>query len=577
MKDRAFTKESICGAHALDTKSYLYIAPIAITLIPLLLTNISDRREATLWMVSSAMAYAVLVIWIALARRALLARRKNSGFSFLSILAVGAIAGFLKGYLTQIFGMYYGLGSISNGSSMLSGLLGVVAWTIIVPFLATFTNSVYRLRSQHQEALDSLVLIEATKFSNQEAIKKVKSTARDQIENELSNLLTVTRQQISDFQHEPIESQFEKISNVLTLSATEIVRPMSHELSLDKFHFDTSFRWRKVLGGSIRNSPFLIWFNSSLIVLGTLFTLLNEKLSILTISIVCVLQFGLVACSIHFAKRLQVRTNGRGLSIVICLDLFITYVSWALLNRFLDGYLFLLPQRLFLNFFWTMMVLVGTGFLSSIFSGKDGDRSSILLAIDESRISNLLLERELQQTKFDIARYLHGNLQSRMMALSLTLDMTKDKSSKHELDSALSIAESLLNSPFAEYVFLEDQSLKEEVSKVVSRWAGLLVVKTNIEDIEDIEESTSGHLKRAVGAVIEEAIANALRHGFAKSVWIRIYEDAPGIVVEVIDDGVGPRAHGAGMGSRLYDSVATKGWSLQFRLEGTGSILELHL
>ena len=81
MKDRAFTKESICGVHALDTKIYLYIAPIAIALSPLLLANISDRREATLWMVSSAMAYAVLVMWVALARRALLARRKNRGFT----------------------------------------------------------------------------------------------------------------------------------------------------------------------------------------------------------------------------------------------------------------------------------------------------------------------------------------------------------------------------------------------------------------------------------------------------------------------------------------------------------------
>ena len=574
MKDRAFNKESICGVHALDTKIYLYIAPIAIFLSPLLLSNISDRREATLWMVSSALAYVVLVMWIALARRALLARRKNRGFTIWSILAVGAVAGYLKGYLTQIFGLYYGLGSTSNGSSMLSGLRGVVAWIIIVPFLATFANLIHRLKSQHQDALDSLVLIEATKFGNQDAIKKVKSTARDQIENELSKLLTVTRQQILDFQHEPIESQFEKISNVLTLSATEIVRPMSHQLSLDKFHFDTSLRWRKVLGGSLRNNPFLVWFNSSLIVVGTLFTLLNQKLLLSTISIVIVLQFGLIACLIYFAKRLQERMNSRGLSIIICVDLFITFVSWTLMNRFMDDYLFLLPQRLFLNFFWTMLVLVGTGFLSNFFSGKDGDTSLVLLAIDESRIGNLLLERELQQTKYDIARYLHGNLQSRMMALSLTLDMTKDKSSKHELDSALSIAESLLNSPFAEYVFLEDQSLKEEVSKVVSRWAGLLVVETNIEDIE---EKVSGHLKRAIGAAIEEAIANALRHGFAKSVWIRIYEDTPGIVVEVIDDGVGPRAHDAGMGSRLYDSVATKGWSLQFRLEGTGSILELHL
>ena len=116
--------------------------------------------------------------------------------------------------------------------------------------------------------------------------------------------------------------------------------------------------------------------------------------------------------------------------------------------------------------------------------------------------------------------------------------------------------------------------LKEEVEKVVSRWAGLLVIS---KDIEDIDDKVSQHQSRAIGATIDEANGNSLRHGFAKSVWIRVFENASDIVVEVIDDGVGPRSHVAGMGSRLYDAVASKGWSLQFRAEGTGTILSLRL
>jgi len=240
----------------------------------------------------------------------------------------------------------------------------------------------------------------------------------------------------------------------------------------------------------------------------------------------------------------------------------------------MDDYLFLLPQRLFVNFLWVLIVVVGTGFLSNFVNSRDGATNIVLRTIGEAQFNILLLENELQQTKNDIARYLHGNLQSRMMALSLTLDMAKDKSSKDELASALSIADSLLLSPFADYVQTDALPLKEEVEKVVSRWAGLLVISTKIEDIDD---KVSQYQSRAIGATIEEAIGNSLRHGFAKSVWIRVFESDSDIIVEVIDDGVGPRSHVAGMGSRLYDAVASKGWSLQFRVEGTGSILSLRL
>ena len=68
MKLNSLNRESIGGAHALDLKTYLYITPVAVLLSPLLFADISDRRVATLWLVSSAMAYGVLVAWIALAR-----------------------------------------------------------------------------------------------------------------------------------------------------------------------------------------------------------------------------------------------------------------------------------------------------------------------------------------------------------------------------------------------------------------------------------------------------------------------------------------------------------------------------
>ena len=574
MKLNSIYRESIGGAHALNLKTYLYITPIAILLSPLLFSNISDRRVATLWLVSSALAYGVLLVWIALARLVLVSYYQNKNFPIWSLVIVGAVAGLIRQTLTNLFASFYGLDTSATNSVLQNGLLGSLSWMFIVPLLAALTNSLYRLNTFHQEATSTLLQVEATKFNNQEAILKVKATAREQVENELSDLLSVTRQQILNFQHEPLEVQFEKISKVLTQSAIEIVRPLSHQLSTDMVHVDSRLHFRDVVTESLRSNPFLVWSNSFLIAFGTFLTISREKLSITSTVIVCFLQFAVVSCAMYLARRAQRRTKNYGILLLVFIDVLITYISWSLMNRYMDDYLFLLPQRLFVNFLWVLIVVVGTGFLSNFVNIKDGATNIVLRTIDEGQFNILLLESELQQTKNDIARYLHGNLQSRMMALSLTLDMAKDKSSKDELASALSIADSLLLSPFADYVQTDALPLKEEVEKVVSRWAGLLVISTKIEDIDD---KVSQYQSRAIGSTIDEAIGNSLRHGFAKSVGIRVFMNASDVVIEVSDDGVGPRSHVAGMGSRLYDAVASKGWSLQLRVEGTGSILSLRL
>jgi two-component sensor histidine kinase len=142
------------------------------------------------------------------------------------------------------------------------------------------------------------------------------------------------------------------------------------------------------------------------------------------------------------------------------------------------------------------------------------------------------------------------------------------------MDSALSLSQSLLDSPFSEFFPKEDRSLLDEVSFNAAKWDGLLDIQVNIE----VDDSQLSQIqKRALGSALEEAFANALRHGLAKEVEIKIYEDELGITVTVLDDGVGPRNTPPGLGSRLYDSVATRGWSLQHRLDDQGTILELRL
>ena len=395
MKLNSINRESIGGAHALDLKTYLYITPIAVLLSPLLFSDISDRRVATLWLVSSAMAYGVLVAWIALARLVLVSYYRNKNFPIWSLVIVGAVAGLIRQTLTNSFASFYDLDTSVTNSVLRNALLGSLSWMFIVPLLAALTNSLHRLNAFHQEATSTLLQVEATKFSNQEAILKVKATAREQVENELSDLLSVTRQQILNFQHEPLEVQFEKISKVLTQSAIDIVRPLSHQLSTDTVRVDSGLHFRDVAAESLRSNPFLIWSNSFLIAFGTLLTISREKLSIMSTITICLSQFVLVGCTMYLARRAQRRTKNHGLLLLVSIDLLITYLSWSVMNRYMDDYLFLLPQRLFVNFLWVLIVVVGTGFLSNFVNIKDGATNIVLRTIDDAQFNILLLESEL--------------------------------------------------------------------------------------------------------------------------------------------------------------------------------------
>jgi signal transduction histidine kinase len=230
-------------------------------------------------------------------------------------------------------------------------------------------------------------------------------------------------------------------------------------------------------------------------------------------------------------------------------------------------------NRYILNFVWELSIFVIVSFIYNLFRSELDVRLFIKQLIDSSKIDQSLAQDEALRVQYDIARYLHGNLQSRMMSLGLTLKMSQQHD-EESMSSAMSIADSLLNSPFAEYLDQHTRTLVEEVDFAVGKWDGLLNVKT---DIEDLDEKLSFVQKRAIGAVVEEALANALRHGFAKEVDIRIYQGKTGISIDITDDGIGPRMQKPGLGTRLYDLVAINGWSLQYRLDGFGSILELRI
>jgi len=275
-----------------------------------------------------------------------------------------------------------------------------------------------------------------------------------------------------------------------------------------------------------------------------------------------------------FAKSRLSRKSPLNTPIFILISSFLGVNADFVLSAFLyPDQQFLRGELLALDCIWRLAFISMVSFVGNLIENEASVEQFILQLINTHKIDKMLADQEIQRVKQDIARYLHGNLQSRVMALGLSLKV-RDIKDQVSMDSALSLSQSLLDSPFSEYLTAEDRSLFDEVSFNATKWDGLLNIHVNIE-VDDLQLSQIQ--KRAVGTALEEAFSNALRHGLAKEVEIKIYQDGLGITVAVLDDGVGPRNTPLGLGSRLYDSVATRGWSLQHRLDDEGSILELRI
>ena len=577
MKKRVIFRDLLCGRHSLDLRPYLFFAPLSILLIPLQESNFSERKNFIFWSLISLLSYLAQLLFIKLLQIILINKRNFQPFALWVIFVIGGASGAIKAVIVYISPQFLEMQvvSLDLGSRILAGTFVGIC---VVPIFAVISNQLNLVLQRRKILMQALLVEESLKFSNQEALQKVREATQIAIESEFSSLISETRKQIKNTEGKSLEQQYELIASALTLSAQNLIRPLSHRLMQDMSQDFPSPPLRSIF--------FLAFKKPILPILPTLFlasivsviTVLREITSIPIIFFICFSEAFFLFIQIisinAFTKSRMSKKSSVNTPIFIVLSSFLGVSADYVLSLILfSEYEFLKGELLLLDAFWRLAFICVVSFVVNLIENEAAVEQFISELINTHKIDKMLADQEIIRVKQDIARYLHGNLQSRVMALGLSLKVREIKD-QVSMDSALSLSQSLLDSPFSEFLAAEDRSLFDEVSFNANKWDGLLSIHLNIE----VADSQLSQIqKRAVGTALEEAFANALRHGLAKEVEIKIYQDGLGITVAVLDDGVGPRNTPPGLGSRLYDAVATRGWSLQHRLNDEGSILELRI
>lgn len=572
------SRNLLCGRYALDLRPFLFFAPLSILVIPLQESDISERKDFILWSFISLLSFLAQLLFIKILQIILFNKRDFQPFAVWVIFAIGGVSGAIRGLIVYVSPQFLEMQVVSlNFTSRI--LTGTFVGICVVPINAIISNQFSVIIQRRKILMQALLVEESFKYSNQEDLQKIREATQIAIESEFSSLISKTREQIKNTEGKSLEEQYEIIADALTSSAQNLIRPLSHRLMQD---LDRDFPSPPL--GSI----FLLAIKKPILpILPTLFLtnivpviiVIREITSVPLIFLICFIQIFFSLMQIisikAFAKSRMSSKSPVNTPIFIGISTFFNvFADYIVLNSFLlNEYQFLLGHRMVLNFIWTLIFIFTVSFVANMIENEASVEQFISELTNTHKIDKLLADQEILRVKQDIARYLHGNLQSRVMALGLSLKVRENKD-QASMNSALTLSQSLLDSPFSELLIQGDRSLLDEVSFNAAKWDGLLNIQVNIE----VDDSQLSQIqKRAIGSALEEAFANALRHGLAKEVEVRIYQDEIGINVAVLDDGVGPRNTPPGLGSRLYDSVAIRGWSLQYRLDDEGSILELRI
>ena len=213
---------------------------------------------------------------------------------------------------------------------------------------------------------------------------------------------------------------------------------------------------------------------------------------------------------------------------------------------------------------FTLVLVALTSALGSYRDLDDARAEALAADMHADRLAAAAHALAVSEESRRLAALLHGRLQSRLLGCAMAIEFAGNDpvAIRAALDRTLAVldegwhdAEGAHTSP---------------ITAVVASWSGLADV--HVAGVE----SVPGSLADDAAIVVEELVANAVRHGRAGRVDVTIAGTDDGCSITVVDDGtVGGQQNRPGLGSAVLERAGTVerspgpgGWTVTVRLRG---------
>jgi len=523
-----------------------------------------SEENALTWILAAGIPALIITVLIRVYTKIRVRRTGSDAQSLKTGLTSSVIFGLVFGVMMSVSIEAFGL------NSRLSPALIVLTFVLTVAIggtaLIVFVNSWVAERERRERLLDEAVAVNTMRQDVVDINERLQLALNSDIDDVLAPARVSIEERLIDQERAVTNDGWEAIAGELRSAANNTVKPLSRRLWASTAAQSRPIRFRWVLRNVVTKQPFQPLLLSIVTLTGLVdeiatYGLVQGTLSIAGAIVVIFVLLG--GANIVMKRKPQHHAAIFITTIVIAMSLGLvnfpvreaagTRYTWI---EFVVGFVL-----------GTIAILV-TSSIGSIRTHRDDVARTFQADIDREAVQLMTTSRQAAQLARESARILHGTVQTRLIACAVAIEQAADSNDTEAYQVALHEAQQILRAPMQSDDRAET-TVAEEVQRKVGLWQGLCSIGV---DLDPQVAVMSGRRARDVGRVVEEGLSNAIRHGGAKAISVRVSEGQEGsasggdVVVVIEDNGSGPGSGNAGLGSSLLDSV-----SQTWELTATGS------
>jgi signal transduction histidine kinase len=566
---------SIGGAKLINWKLYAPLVPFIILVVPLTQNENGDGWTFWRWTLSAIIGLLPPTILYLIGDVLFFHKRNEQSVKpvlvFAFGLALGASQGFTTTYVAHILNLVNeNLYSELIFSTVNSALIGL----LILPLSSLVAASYESYRFDRNQLLTDKMATESKKTESQAILRGLRESMSNKVDQNLLEILQ-TSKDFFDQRERSLDQNWELMAEKLRSAALETVRPFSHNLHRRGTEREYSVRPSEIL--KYVSHSIVIHIPWVLLIYGvTTYTTIYSHSDFTTGTTYLLLRLAAITVLMLFMRMLKTRNHFRTLPSFFLL-LTLCCASFAYLNTILDEYFDLTYQSFWnsvANAAWLGLIIFSVGLVSAFIDGQRAEIDFIQNQLSQAEVSALLIKREEARISRELAKYLHGTIQSRLMASAMEVERAGRSGDKKAVAREIQKAYKTLKLPDEDYFSTPEKNLSDELRKVSAKWDKLLKIKfSTSKDLSQIDEN----LSQDIGNVINEAIANSFRHGAASKVDVKIKSEGKDIVIEVVDDGSGLGKGKPGLGTDTFSSLVGVSWKLTPLPKNSGTLLFLRV
>ena len=441
---------------------------------------------------------------------------------------------------------------VGDREPLVASISSIVTITILGVAISTFVTGRYFELERRNRLLDEGIAVSQVREDVADIVHRMQVALGTDIDDALAPARRGIEERLADQQRALDQDEWSTVARELRTAAQDTVRPLSQQLWSRTAARDTSIRISQVLRNIVTRQPFRpVALALILVVTGfaNTITLYGWGLGIVVMASGVVVIFVLLGSANSAMRRWPSH------HVIIFASASLLLQLGALINfplrEWQQEQLYTWAEAIAAAVIGIIFILLTSG-AGSLRTYRDDVARTFQSDIDRELIESMAASRQVAQLARESARILHGTVQTRLIACAVAIERASETRDADAFHEALREAQAVLAQP-AINTTPDSSSLIEEVQRKVQLWSGLCDITV---DVAAMLAEIQGRFARDVGRVVEEGLSNAIRHGNATSIQVRVSRSNSSVNVEVDDNGIGPQRGLPGLGSSLLDSVS---------------------